>query len=307
MSILVIAECDARNINPTCHAVAAALRIGGDVHVLLAGADCMSVAEQVALLKGVAVVKVVESEAAQSAETLAVQIARNSAGYSHILAPGTRFGQNVLPRVAALLNVAQISDVSRVESADTFVRCIYAGNALATVRSNDPVKVLTIRPTAFEAVEPGGQAVIEMMETVADSRRPQLIRRELNCSERPELGSARVVVAGGRGLGSREDFQRVLCPLADKLGAALGASYGAVNAGYVSNDYQVGQTGKIVAPDLYIAVGISGAIQHLAGMKDSRIIVAINKDPEAPIFKVADYGLVADLFDAVPALVNALG
>lgn len=308
MNLLVIAEHDTQNLKPAVrHAVAAALRIGGDIHVLVAGTDCALVAMQAVSLHGVARVKVAEGEGAQTAESLAALIVANAAGYSHILAPATPFGKNLLPRVAALLDVAQISDICGVESADTFIRSIYAGNALATVRSADSVKVLTVRPTAFDAVGSGGQGVIETIKTVIDVRQSQLVRRELTRSERPELGSAKVVVAGGRGLGSGENFHNVLLPLADKLGAALGASYGAVNAGYVSNDYQVGQTGKIVAPDLYIAVGISGAIQHLAGMKDSRIIVAINKDPEAPIFQVADYGLVADLFDAVPALVSALG
>lgn len=243
----------------------------------------------------------------QTAENLTALILANAAGYSHILAPATTFGKNLLPRVAALLDVAQISEITGVESADTFVRPIYAGNALATVQSADAVKVITVRSTAFDAASVGGSAAVESIDPVSDTNQTQLTNRELTKSERPELGAAKIIVSGGRGLGSGENYHQLLEPLADKLNAALGASRAAVDAGFVPNDYQVGQTGKIVAPQLYIAVGISGAIQHLAGMKDSKVIVAINKDPDAPIFQVADYGLVADLFETVPQLVSAVG
>ena len=313
MSILVVAEHDHRHLGAaTRHAVSAAMSMSDDVHVLVAGFDCVGVAREAAALHGVIRVRIVDAahHAAQTAENLAPLIVANAAAYSHLLAPASAFGRNLMPRVAALLDVSPVADVCRVLAADTFVRPIYAGNALATVRSSDPVKVLTIRASAFEAVGDGGSAVIEPLAAVGDTGLSEVLRREMAnrvSGERPELGAARIVVAGGRGLGSAGNFEELLAPLADKLGAALGASYGAVNAGYVANDLQIGQTGKIVAPDLYIAVGISGAIQHLAGMKDSKVIVAINKDPEAPIFKLADYGLVADLFEAVPELTRALG
>jgi len=310
MTILVIAEHDNRSLKAaTLNTVAAAQKIGGEIDVLVAGTDCGAAASQAAQLQGVARVKVADAAhyAAQTAESLGALIVANAAGYSHILAPATTCGKNLMPRVAALLDVAQISEITAVESADTFVRPIYAGNALATVRSADPIKVITVRTTAFDAVATGGSAAIESISATADSGLSQLQNRELTKSERPELGAAKVIVSGGRGLGSGDNFHQLLEPLADKLGAALGASRAAVDAGFVPNDYQVGQTGKIVAPQLYIAVGISGAIQHLAGMKDSKVIVAINKDPDAPIFQVADYGLVADLFEAVPQLADAVG
>ena len=310
MTILVIAEHDHLSIKAaTLNTVAAACRIGDDIHVLVAGAGCAAAAGQAAALQGVSKVLVVDAGhyQAQTAETVAALVVANAAGYSHILAPATTYGKNLLPRVAALLDVAQISEITAVESADTFVRPIYAGNALATVQSGDVVKVITVRTTAFDAVAGGNNAPIEPLAAVADAGMTQLQGRELTKSERPELGAAKIIVSGGRGLGSGENYHKLLEPLADKLGAALGASRAAVDAGFVPNDYQVGQTGKIVAPQLYLAIGISGAIQHLAGMKDSKVIVAINKDPDAPIFQVADYGLVADLFETVPQLENALG
>ena len=309
MTILVIAEHDNQSLKAaTLNTVTAAQKIGGDIHVLVAGANCAAAAQQAAALQGVAKVKVADAAQfdAQTAENLTALVIANAAGYSHILAPATTFGKNVAPRVAALLDVAQISEITAVESADTFVRPIYAGNALATVKSADAVKVITVRTTAFDAVATGGAAAVESLTAAADTAQSQLQNRELTKSERPELGAAKIIVSGGRGLGSGENYHKLLEPLADKLGAALGASRAAVDAGFVPNDYQVGQTGKIVAPQLYIAVGISGAIQHLAGMKDSKVIVAINKDPDAPIFQVADYGLVADLFETAPALVAEL-
>ena len=310
MTILVIAEHDNAALKAaTLNTVAAAQKIGGEIHVLVAGAGCAAAAQQAASLQGVAKVKVADAAHynAQTAENLTALIVANAAGYSHILAPATTFGKNVAPRVAALLDVAQISEITAVESADTFVRPIYAGNALATVKSADAVKVITVRTTAFDAVATGGAAAVESLTAAADTAQSQLQNRELTKSERPELGAAKIIVSGGRGLGSGENYHKLLEPLADKLGAALGASRAAVDAGFVPNDYQVGQTGKIVAPQLYIAVGISGAIQHLAGMKDSKVIVAINKDPDAPIFQVADYGLVGDLFEVVPQLVGSVG
>ncbi len=310
MTILVIAEHDNAALKAaTLNTVAAAQKIGGEIHVLVAGAGCAAAAQQAAALQGVAKVKVADAAHynAQTAENLTALVVANAAGYSHILAPATTFGKNVAPRVAALLDVAQISEITAVESADTFVRPIYAGNALATVKSTDAVKVITVRTTAFDAVATGGAAAVESLTAAADTAQSQLQNRELTKSERPELGAAKIIVSGGRGLGSGENYHKLLEPLADKLGAALGASRAAVDAGFVPNDYQVGQTGKIVAPQLYIAVGISGAIQHLAGMKDSKVIVAINKDPDAPIFQVADYGLVGDLFEVVPQLVGSVG
>jgi len=310
MTILVIAEHDNAALKAaTLNTVAAAQKIGGDIHVLVAGTGCAAAAQQAAGLQGVSTVKVADAAhyASQTAENLTALVIANAAGYSHILAPATTFGKNLAPRVAALLDVAQISEISGVESADTFVRPIYAGNALATVKSADAVKVITVRSTAFDAVGTGGSAAIESIAAAADTAQSTLTNRELTKSERPELGAAKIIVSGGRGLGSGENYHKLLEPLADKLGAALGASRAAVDAGFVPNDYQVGQTGKIVAPQLYIAVGISGAIQHLAGMKDSKVIVAINKDPDAPIFQIADYGLVGDLFEVVPQLVGSVG
>jgi electron transfer flavoprotein alpha subunit len=310
MTILVIAEHDHASLKAaTLNTVAAAARIGGDIHILIAGSNCTAAAQEAATLQGVSTVKVADAAhyQSQTAENLSALIIANAAGYSHILAPATTFGKNLMPRVAALLDVAQISEITGVESADTFVRPIYAGNALAMVKSADAVKVITVRTTAFDAVNRENAAKIESIATANDTAQSTLTNRELTKSERPELGAAKIIVSGGRGLGSGENYHKLLEPLADKLGAALGASRAAVDAGFVPNDYQVGQTGKIVAPQLYIAVGISGAIQHLAGMKESKVIVAINKDPDAPIFQVADYGLVGDLFEVVPQLVGAVG
>ena len=309
MNILVIAEHDNSNLKAaTLNTVAAAAKLGGQVHVLVAGAGCQAAAQAAAQLQGVAKVKVADADhyATQTAENLAALIKDNAPGYSHILAPATTFGKNLLPRVAALLDVAQISEICGIESSDTFIRPIYAGNALATIKSADPVKVITVRTTAFDAVGQENSAPVETIAAGSDLGLTALVGRELTKSARPELGAAKVIVSGGRGLASGENYHQLLEPLADKLNAALGASRAAVDAGFVPNDYQVGQTGKIVAPQLYIAIGISGAIQHLAGMKDSRVIVAINKDPDAPIFQIADYGLVGDLFECVPALTAAI-
>ena len=309
MSILVIAEHDnARLGAATRNVVTAAAALGGDVHVLVAGSGAQAVAQEAAGTASVAKVLLADGPALADAlaENLAAQVLAVAGDYSHILFAATASGKNVAPRVAAKLDVAQISDIVAVESADTFVRPVYAGNALATVQSADAKKVITVRTTAFDpAAAEGGSAAVESVSAVADSGKSSFVGRELAKSDRPDLTAASVVVSGGRGLGSAENF-KILDPLADKLGAALGASRAAVDAGYAPNDWQVGQTGKIVAPQLYVAVGISGAIQHLAGMKDSKVIVAINKDAEAPIFGVADYGLVADLFEAVPELVKAL-
>jgi electron transfer flavoprotein alpha subunit len=309
MTILVIAEHDNAALKPsTLHTLGAAKQLGGDVHVLVAGQGAQGVAQAASQAQGVA--KVLLADAPQYKDQLAENLAALVAGlakdYGHVLAPATTFGKNFMPRVAAALDVAQVSDISAVKSADTFVRPIYAGNALATVQSKDPIKVITVRSTGFDAVPAsGGSAPVETVPAAADTGLSSLVGREITKSERPELTAARVIVSGGRGMGSGENF-KILEPIADKLNAAMGASRAAVDAGFVPNDWQVGQTGKIVAPDLYIAVGISGAIQHLAGMKDSRVIVAINKDEEAPIFQVADYGIVGDLFKIVPELEKAL-
>ena len=309
MSVLVIAEHDNQSIKPaTLNTIAAAQKIGGDIHVLVSGKGCGAAAEQAAKAAGVAKVLVADSDSLgdQLAENLAAQILAIAGNYGHILAPSTSVGKNVLPRVAAKLDVAQISDIISVESADTFTRPIYAGNVIATVQSSDATKVITVRTTAFDPVAAeGGSAAIENLSAAADSGKSTFVSREVAKSDRPELTAASTIISGGRGMGSAENFS-VLNPLADKLNAAIGASRAAVDAGYAPNDWQVGQTGKIVAPQLYMAFGISGAIQHLAGMKDSKVIVAVNKDPEAPIFGVADYGLVGDLFDVVPQLTEKL-
>ena len=310
MSSLVIAEHDNATLkSATLNTVAAAQKIGGEIHVLVAGHHADGAAQGAAQIAGIA--KVLHADAAHlaspTAENLAALIVGLADTYSHILLPATGFGKNVAPRIAALLDVAQVSDIIAVESPDTFVRPIYAGNAFATVQSKDPKKVITVRATGFDAaVASGGSATIETVPSPADSGLVEVLGQELTKSDRPELTSARVVISGGRGLQKGENF-KMLEALADKLHAAIGASRAAVDAGYVPNDYQVGQTGKIVAPELYIAIGISGAIQHLAGMKDSKVIVAINKDPEAPIFQIADYGLVGDLFEIVPQLTAELG
>ena len=310
MTVLVIAEHDNAAIKAaTLNTVTAAIACGGDVHVLVAGHNAGAAAEAAAKIAGVAKVLHADGEGLGHglAENVAAQVLALAGNYSHILFPATAGGKNVAPRVAAKLDVAQISDIIKVDSADTFERPIYAGNAIATVQSGDATKVITVRTTGFDAAaNSGGSAVVESVVAAADSGKSSFVKAELAKSDRPELTAAKIVVSGGRALGSSEKFQEVMTPLADKLGAAIGASRAAVDAGYAPYDLQVGQTGKIVAPQLYIAAGISGAIQHLAGMKDSKVIVAINKDEEAPIFSVADYGLVADLFTAVPELVKAL-
>ena len=310
MACLVIAEHDNKAVRKaTLNAVAAAQKIGGDLHVLVAGHQAGEAAKAAAGIAGVK--KVLHADAPHLADFLAENISSLLLGisksYTHILAPSTSNGKNVLPRLAALLDVQQISDIIAVEGPDTFVRPIYAGNALATVKSKDAIKVITVRTTAFDAVAAtGNSSPVETLAVPPDSGLSSFVTREVSKSERPELTSAKIIVSGGRGMANGENFKKVLEPLADRLGAAMGASRAAVDAGFVPNDWQVGQTGKIVAPDLYVAVGISGAIQHLAGMKDSRVIVAINKDEEAPIFQVADYGVVGDLFAIVPSLVEAL-
>jgi electron transfer flavoprotein alpha subunit len=310
VTVLVLAEHDNKTVKKsTLNTLAAAQKIGGDIHVLVAGHECGAAAKAAAQAAGVAKVlhadaKQLDDEIAENVAALMVALAKN---YSHLLAPATSNGKNVMPRVAALLDVQQVSDIVSVESPDTFVRPIYAGNALATVRSKDKIKVITVRSTGFDAVAgSGGNAAVEQVEAPADSGLSSFVGREVSRSERPELTSAKIIVSGGRGMANGENFKKVLEPLADKLNAAMGASRAAVDAGFVPNDWQVGQTGKIVAPDLYVAVGISGAIQHLAGMKDSRVIVAINKDEEAPIFQVADYGIVGDLFQVVPQVIEEL-
>ncbi|MBR9971824.1 electron transfer flavoprotein subunit alpha/FixB family protein [Magnetospirillum sulfuroxidans] len=308
MALLVLAEHEGGALKPaTLNTVAAAQKIGADIHVLVAGENCAAVAAAAAKISGIAKVLVADAAlyAHALAEPLATLIVGLAGGYGHILAPATAIGKNVMPRVAALLDVAQISEIVAVVAADTFVRPIYAGNALATVQSKDAIKVITVRATGFEAAALDGAATIETIAAATDPALSAFVGQELSKSERPELTSARIIISGGRGMQSGDNFP-LLEAVADKLGAAVGASRAAVDAGFVANDLQVGQTGKIVAPDLYIAVGISGAIQHLAGMKDSKVIVAINKDEEAPIFQVADYGLVADLFKAIPELTAAL-
>ncbi len=312
MPALVLAEHDDKSIRPmTLNTVTAAAKAGGEVHVLVVGHNAADAAKEATKIAGVS--KVLLADGAQFADGLAEAVAAQilavvsgSNGYSHVFAPATAYGKNILPRVAASLDVAQISDISSVESADTFTRPIYAGNAIATVQSIDPIKVITARPTSFEpASSEGGTATVETIEAVTVGDASRFVSRDVVKLDRPELQGAKIVVSGGRGIGSAENF-KLLEPLADKLNAAIGASRAAVDAGYAPNDWQVGQTGKVVAPQLYIAVGISGAIQHLAGMKDSKVIVAINKDPEAPIFQIADYGLVGDLFEIVPQIVKEL-
>ncbi|MBC8725880.1 MULTISPECIES: electron transfer flavoprotein subunit alpha/FixB family protein [Paraburkholderia] len=315
MTNLVIAEHDNASIKAaTLNTIAAAQKIGGDIHVLVAGHNAQGAADAAAKIAGVSKVLLADAPQlaaglAENVEATVLTLVQDAAKhYTHILAPATAYGKNVAPRIAAKLDVAQISDITAVDSADTFERPIYAGNAIAIVQSADPIKVITVRSTGFDAVAAvGGSAAVEKIEAAADAGLAQFVSREVTKLDRPELTSAKIIVSGGRGLGNGENYMKVLEPLADKLGAALGASRAAVDAGFVPNDYQVGQTGKIVAPQLYVAVGISGAIQHLAGMKDSKVIIAINKDEEAPIFGVADYGLVGDLFTLVPELEQALG
>ncbi len=310
MSSLVIAEHDNSSIKPsTLNTITAAAQCGGDVHVLVAGHNAGAAAAAAALIAGVAKVIHVEGEgfAHGLAENVGAQVVAMASAYSHLLFPATAFGKNIAPRVAAKLDVAQVSDITKVDSPDTFERPIYAGNAIATVQSTDAIKVITVRTTGFDAAaSTGGSASVDTPAAAGTSADVHFLGSEIARNDRPELTAAKIIVSGGRALGSSEKFMEVMTPLADKLGAAMGASRAAVDAGYAPNDWQVGQTGKIVAPQLYVACGISGAIQHLAGMKDSKVIVAINKDGEAPIFSVADYGLEADLFVAVPELVAAL-
>ncbi|HUY67993.1 MAG TPA: FAD-binding protein [Alphaproteobacteria bacterium] len=310
MPALVLAEHDHQNLKPaTLNAVTAAQKCGSPVAVLVAGSNCDGAAKAAASIDGIAEVLHADAEiyAHFLAENMGALVAKLAPNYTHVLAPATSFGKNILPRASALCDCAQISDIIAIESADTFKRPIYAGNAIATVQSSDKIKFITVRATAFDQAKPsGGNAPIKKIDSAGASGAAQFVGEEIVKSERPELTAARVIVSGGRALGSGEEFKKLLEPLATKLNAALGASRAAVDAGYVPNDYQVGQTGKIVAPDLYIAIGISGAIQHLAGMKDSKVIVAINKDADAPIFAVADYGLVGDLFQIVPELTGAL-
>jgi electron transfer flavoprotein alpha subunit len=310
MTALVLAEHDNTSLKgPTFNTVTAAAKAGGDVHVLIVGHNAAAVAQAASRIAGVGKVLVADGPqfADGLAESVAAQVVALAGGYTHVFAPATAYGKNILPRVAAKLDSAQVSDISSVESADTFTRPIYAGNAIATVQSSDKIKVITARPTNFDAAPAdGGSAAVENVTAVAAADSSRFVGRDIAKSDRPELQGAKVVVSGGRGMGSAENF-KLLEPLADRLNAAMGASRAAVDAGYAPNDWQVGQTGKVVAPQLYVAVGISGAIQHLAGMKDSKVIVAINKDPEAPIFSVADYGLVGDLFEVIPQLVKELG
>ena len=309
MTCLVVAEHDNSELKAsTLSTVMAASQVGGHIDILVVGSNCGTVAEQAAKVAGVATVKVADDARYEHplAEPIAALLVNLAVDYSHILAPATTFGKNIMPRLAALLDVAQISDISAVVSEDTFVRPIYAGNAMATVQSNDAIKIITVRGSTFDkAAAEGGSATTDTIASVDDPGVSSFVSQELSKSERPELTAAKIVISGGRGVGSSHNFV-IIEGLADKLGAAVGASRAAVDAGYVPNDYQVGQTGKIVAPELYVAIGISGAIQHLAGMKDSKVIVAINKDEEAPIFQVADYGLVGDLFDVVPQFTDAL-
>jgi electron transfer flavoprotein alpha subunit len=310
MTVLVLAEHDNHSLRPsTLNTVTAAARCGGEVHLLVVGHNAADAAQQAAKIAGISRVLLADGPQFEGglAEAVAAQVVALAGSYSHIVGAATAYGKNILPRVAARLDVAQVSDIISVESPDTFTRPIYAGNAIATVQSTDPVKVITARPTNFDPVAAeGGSATVENVAAVAGADSSRFISRDIAKSDRPELQGAKVVVSGGRGMGSADNF-KLLEPLADRLNAAMGASRAAVDAGYAPNDWQVGQTGKVVAPQLYVAVGISGAIQHLAGMKDSKVIVAINKDPEAPIFQVADYGLVGDLFEVVPQLVKELG
>ncbi len=309
MSALVIAEHDNHSIKPsTLNTVTAAAKTSNSVTVYIIGSNCSGAASAAAAIAGIAKVLVADAVqfADQLAENVTAQVLASASGFTHILLPATAWGKNIAPRIAAKLDVAQISEITTVESADTFTRPIYAGNAIATIQSTDPVKVITVRTTGFNAAVLGGAAPVEAVNAVADAGKSSFVSREVARNDRPELTAAKIVVSGGRGMGSSDNF-KLLEPLADKLGAAMGASRAAVDAGYAPNDWQVGQTGKIVAPQLYVAIGISGAIQHLAGMKDSKVIVAVNKDAEAPIFGVADYGLVADLFQAVPEIVAELG